>query len=96
MYFSKTSIETPPVEDTKYPLLQSVREWLPQYGKLCFSCKKELDFAFKQPIIDARQSLGLVDNIKWMWSSSPLISGMPTPIELANAGRCSYRSESTD
>jgi len=51
MYLSRTSIETPLVEETKYSLLQSVLEWLPQYGKLCLSCKKELDFDFKQPII---------------------------------------------
>ncbi len=66
MYFSNTSIDTPPVEETKYPLLQSVLEWFPQYGKVCIFCNKELDFDFKTPIIDARQSVGLVESIKWM------------------------------
>ena len=98
MYFSKTSIDTPPVDDTKYPLLHSVRERFPQYGKVCLLCKNEneLDFDFKEPIIDARQSLGLVDTIKWIWSSSPLISWIPTPIDLEKSGRNLYRSSSTD
>ena len=56
MYFSKTSIETPPVEDIKYPPLQSVLLCFPQYGKLYLSTKKELDFDFKHPIMNARQS----------------------------------------
>ncbi len=79
-------MDTPPVEDTKYPLLHSVLKCLPQYGKEYLLCKEELDLDFKAPITDDRQSLGLVERIRWIWSDSPLISVMSTPISLAIDG----------
>ena len=84
----------PPAEETKYPLLQSVLLCFPQYGKLYFSNNKDVDFAFKHPIIEERQSFGFVDRIRWIWSDSPLISSTLTLIDLAMIGISLYMSES--
>ena len=62
------------MEQIKNPLDHNVRSCFPQKKAPNLSIVAEDDFDFNFPIISDKQIVGGASKIKWIWSSSPLIS----------------------